>query len=113
MLSKESRLTKNDFNLLGNFEKKTFSSDSFTLKVYFSGFSPSRFAVVLSSKMFKKAVERNKKKRHIKSLISKNLNFFQDGLAVVIYPKKKEKEETFWDVEKKLKGIFKKSKILD
>lgn len=113
MLPKKRRLTKHDFVFLKNFEKKVFSSDSFTLKVYFSGFSPSRFAVVLSSKTLKKAVDRNKKKRQIKSVIFKNLDFLKDGLAVVIYPKENTREEKFASLEKKLIDIFKKSNILD
>jgi len=105
-------MTKCDFDLLEGFKKKVFPSANFSIKVYRSDFSPSRFAVVLSSKTIKKAVERNKKKRQIRNIILKNKSLFQDGFTVVIYPKKTIKERDFVSMEKELDNLFKKSDIL-
>ena len=112
MLPREHKLIKRDFDLIEGFGRKTFSSGSFTIKVYFSGFSPSKFAVVLSSKTARKAHERNKIKRQTRSIISKKLKLFQKGFAVVIYPKKTDKEENFELMEKDLNNLFKRSGLL-
>lgn len=112
MLPSKYRLTKQDFDILKSFKKKVFSSDDFTLKIYFSDFSPSRFGIILSSKIFKKAVERNKKKRQIRYIIFKNLKFFQDGLAIVVYLKEGVKEKKIRFLEESLNNFFKESGIL-
>lgn len=64
------------------------------------------FAIVLSGKTFKKAVERNKIRRQIFSILEKYLKekslVFDQNLAFLIYPKKEIKTIKFLDLEKEL-----------
>ena len=81
-------MKKTDFVLLKkSSSKKIFSSLFFNLKQYFSGGGPSRFAVVASSAVFKKAVERNKAKRRIRGVVLEQADNFKDGFNAVIYLK--------------------------
>ena len=70
------------------------------------------FAVILSGKVFKKAVERNKIRRRIFSLLDKYLKEkeikTEEKLAVLIYPKKDLKTLKFLDLEKELYNAFNK-----
>jgi len=112
MLPKEYRLKTVDFKTVKNLSKKTISSASFSLKVIKTGFKPSRFVIIVSSSVFKKAVLRNKLKRRLKSIILKNLIDFKPGLAVLIYPKKESASLKNKEAEKEIYLLFKKSKIL-
>jgi len=112
MLPPKNRLKKTDFDALGRFKKRIFVSENFTLRTYDSGFKPSRFAVVVSSKVLKKAVERNKKRRQIKGVIIQNADNLLNGFAVIIYLKKEGAKTNFKMLNKELSGLFRKSDLL-
>ena len=68
---------------------------------------------MISSSIFKKAVDRNKTKRQIKGIIVKNLKKFKNNFAMVIYLKEKITKEKFKkDLEKELTDIFNQAKII-
>jgi len=113
MLPPQRRLKKTDFVLLKkNSSKKLFSSFFFTLKQYSSGGGPSRFAVVASSAVFKKAVERNKAKRRIRGVVLEQADNFKDGFNAVIYLKKESRPAVYKDLRLDLISLFKKANIL-
>lgn len=106
-----NRLKKSDFDVLRKFKKKVFSSSNFNLKLYYSNFNPSRFAVVVSSKVLKKAVDRNKIKRRVKSVFINNSESLKKGFAVIVYPSKKTINMSFKEMEQELLSLIKKSEI--
>lgn len=115
MLPPERRIKKTDFELLKKStsnSKKFFSSKYFTLKKYLGNFRPSRFAVVVSSAVFKKAVDRNKIKRRVRGIILENLKEFKDSFALIIYVKKHDAKVAYKDLKNDLLEFFKKSNIL-
>jgi ribonuclease P protein component len=110
MLSRNYRLNAADFKFIKSLaEKKSFSSSGLSLAIWKSGYIPSRFAVVISGSLIKKAVLRNKTKRRVKAVIFKHLGDLKDGFAVVVYPKK---ILSFKEAEEELLNLFKKAKIL-
>ncbi|MFH1979153.1 MAG: ribonuclease P protein component [Patescibacteria group bacterium] len=113
MLSSSVRIKKGDFDKLKKEKSRSFSTDNFTLKIFQSNSNTSCFAVVVSSKTSKKAVDRNKIKRHVKNIISVNLKKIRSGMSVIIYTKKNSLKTPFRDIEIDLLGLFKKANILN
>jgi ribonuclease P protein component len=73
-----------------------------------------RLGIVVGGKFSKKATERNKIKRRIRSIFQKKEMFLNeniDRVDIVLIPKKKEKQ-TFWDLQKNIEKAFKKAKII-
>ena len=125
MLSKKNKLNTEEIKSLFDkkegfsFILKTIRNDFFDAKIFskskkenagsFSDIFSNKFAVILSSKTFKKAVERNNIKRQIYSIIenylkdSKNTNTFY---FVLIYPKKDILNIKFQDLKKELYNTF-------
>lgn len=83
MLKKENRLAKSKDIAVTLFRGRTFFNPFLTLK-----FAPLRqgrkFTVVVSTKVSKKAVTRNRLKRLLREHLRKNLNSFGFGNYVVI-----------------------------
>ncbi|MCD6471195.1 ribonuclease P protein component, partial [bacterium] len=79
MLSKRYRLRKKgDFERLSKFGKKFYTKE-IGLKYIKNNLQISRFGVVVSLKISKKAVVRNKLKRRILDIIKKNIDFIKPG----------------------------------
>lgn len=84
MLKKENRLTKkNDFDNVFK-EKNSFFSKSLIIRTRNNNISTTRFGIVVSAKVSKKAVERNKIKRTLREEIKNNLKNIKKGIDVVI-----------------------------
>lgn len=111
MLAKKYKLTTSEIKDLFIKKERSFFSfkntrnDLFDIKYFLNpeiGYN--KYAVILSGKIFKKAVERNKIKRQIYSLIEK---FEQKkGSFVLIYPKKKITNTIFQDLQKELYNVL-------
>lgn len=112
MLPCLSRLKKIDFSLLSHEKKRSYCSENLSINIYRTKFNPSRFAVVVPSSVFKKAVIRNKIKRKIKGYICGQLSNYRNGYAVVIYIKKGTKEAFLKGINKELDSMFDKTGIL-
>ena len=112
MLPVRNRLKREDFKKIKVLKSKIFSSEYFNLKLFSVGFSPSRFAIILSSSVFKKAVQRNKTRRQIKGFILGHLKEIKNGLAVMIYSKKESINLSSKEREVELLGLFRKAKII-
>ncbi|MBU1992261.1 MAG: ribonuclease P protein component [Patescibacteria group bacterium] len=86
MLSKNFRLKKGQVQFLMKQEK--VETDLFIVKSKESGEERSRFAVVVSKKIFPKAVQRNHLKRQIHESIRLNIDLIKSKKDILLIPKK-------------------------
>ncbi len=78
MFSKQNRLAKATDIAAAFARGRSFFNPFFTIK-FFSQGSQKRFTVVVSTKVFKKAVARNRLKRIVREYLRKNLATFKKG----------------------------------
>ena len=83
MLKKTNRLAKANDIAAAFSRGRSFFNPFFTLK-FLSAPSIKRFTIVVSTKVFKSAVKRNRLKRVIREYIRKNLALFKNGSYLVI-----------------------------
>lgn len=108
MLPLKNRLKKNrDFQQI--FKKGQFLREDFlTLKILPNGLKNSRFGFIISAKVSKKAVFRNKIKRWLKTAILLYLNKIQKPVDIIIIVKPGLEIKNFQEVKKTIDKIFKK-----
>jgi len=83
MLHKKNRLAK-ETDLKAVFAKgRAFFNPFFSIK-FLSRPQGKRFTVVVSTKIFKSAVKRNRLKRLVREFVRKNLNLFKNGDYTII-----------------------------
>lgn len=108
MLPKQFRLNRTDFNLV--FKKgRRIRGKSFVLVVLPADNKnePSRIGIVIAKKTVKKAVERNKLKRQIRSALEKDLIFTLPGswrIIILAYAKKRKWQ--LGDIQKELASLL-------
>jgi ribonuclease P protein component len=112
MLPYLSRLKKIDFDTLAHEKKISYHSKNLSINVFRVKYNPSKFAVVVSSSVFKSAVTRNKIKRKIKSYLYKERSKYKNGYAIIIYIKKGTKESFLGSIDKELDSMFNKTNII-
>lgn len=83
MLKKKNRLKK-----ISGAKGKNITTPLFNLKVSESGEDATRFGFVVSKKISKKAVLRNKTKRVLKKAARETLSKIETGKNIIIYAKK-------------------------
>lgn len=84
MLAFKNRLTKEkDFKKLAQ-KGKVISRQGFFIKILPNNLEYSRFGIIVSNKISKKATIRNRLKRQIRSLIRSSLNSFKPSFDVVV-----------------------------
>lgn len=112
MLKKENRLTeKNEFNNV--FKRSKTSSGRFVfLKALENGLSVNRFGFIVSSKISKRAVIRNKIKRRLREIIHKNIIDMKKGFDVVILVRPNIVDCDFGEIKEDVEKLLKKIKIL-
>lgn len=112
MLPQPNRLKKKkDFEKAFK-EGKNWSQDFLFLKVKKNDLEESRFGLVVSKKVSKKAVVRNKLKRRLREIIRKRLPEIKKGIDGVIVIKPGFPEDNFEGIEKKIEKLFKKARII-
>ena len=112
MLSKENRLKKKkDFERVFKLGKGCQEGFLF-LKATKNNLEASRFGFIVSQKISKKAVVRNKVKRRLRAIIRKNLPRIKKGLDIVLITRPGVENENFKSIEKNIDRIFTKAKIL-
>ena len=107
MLSKKYKLTTLEIKDLFDKKERSFFSfknsrnNLFDIK-YFSNkdIKDNKYAVILAGKTFKKAVQRNKIRRQIYTIIEKYE--VKEGCFILIYPKKEIINIKFQDLKKEL-----------
>lgn len=111
MLPQINRLKKDkDFERV--FKKgKGFKEDFLYLKIVKNNLKNSRFGFVVSNKISKKAVVRNKVKRRLRNLVELKLQETKKGIdgAIIVMPGLD--ISSFWELEDKVNKLFKKAKI--
>jgi len=110
MLSKINRLTKElDIkNVFSN--KKSLFGNSIIVNFIQTNNTEPRFAFVVSSKTFKKAVDRNYYKRILRSIVRECLPNISKNFDFVIVIKNKIKDYKFEEVKQECLNLFKKIK---
>lgn len=112
MLPKKHRIAKKSFEDI--FKRgKNYFSDYISLKVCPIPENRSIFTFVVSSKVAKKAVERNKLKRRSRYIVKKILDKAKKGRGVIVFFKKDSNKLNFYDLEREIIAILEKAKILD
>ena len=114
MLPKVNRLKKNkEFERV--FKKgQSFREDFLILKAVSNNLKNSRFGFIVSSKILKKAVVRNKIKRWLRSAVLFQLkkdNKTEEPMDIVIIVKPGMPIKNFQEIEKIINKLFKKAKL--
>ena len=107
MLPKKYRLNKRkDFeNVFKN--GKFFYNQYVTVKYLKNELDLPRLAFVVSNKISKKAVERNKIKRRLRAIFYTSLKEVRPGLDYIIIVKAAIKEVSFMEMKESLNSLFK------
>lgn len=111
MLAKANRLAKEaDFKRLALKGRFAFGP-LFNLKALANKLEVSRFGIVISAKVSKKATARNLIKRRITEAIRLMLEHLKIGVDVMLVVKKEALEADYAQLDQELKRVFKKSGI--
>lgn len=113
MLPRNRRLSNDKIIEKTKLSGKVYSGDiaSFIVDRKEKG-SESLFCVIVSTKISKKAVERNSVKRKVNLFLEKNLKRFKEGLNIVIIVKRDILTIDQEGIEKKLIKLSESSKVL-
>ncbi|MEA3344329.1 MAG: ribonuclease P protein component [Patescibacteria group bacterium] len=113
MLAKENRLRKTkDFEKV--FKKgKAHKEDFLFIKIAENGLKDSRFGFVVSKKVSKKALDRNRIKRQLRGLIKEKLPNIKKGLDIIILVIPGLKDQDFLQLSETIDKIFKNAKIVN
>jgi len=112
MLPKINRLTKDrDFKKI-LFGGRSFFSQSFRLRHRLNNLEASRFVVVISAKISKKATVRNRLKRQLAEVIRLNLKQIKPGYDLAMYLKKEALDKDYQQLEQELLAALKKMRLV-
>lgn len=111
-LTRINRLTKEkDFKTVYNTGETVRNSFLF-IKFLKNKTNESRFGIVISSKVSKKATIRNNVKRKISETIRKNQRQIVNGIDVVIVANSKIVDKEFTEIERMVLKLMKKARLL-
>ncbi len=91
---------------------KTFSDEGITVRFVKNNLEYSRIGFVVSGKFSKKAVERNRIKRQLRTILQKNVEVLSLGIDLVFIPRKRT-ETTHETLQKNIEKALKKAKIIN
>ena len=111
MLKKQNRLTKKkDFERIFK-QGRGFKENALFLKIVEKEAGPTKVGIIVSKKVSKKAVERNKVKRRIREIVRKIE--FKQGFDIIIITHPSAKDLSFEEIKEQIINLFKKAKCLD
>jgi ribonuclease P protein component len=111
VLLKNNRLKKrNDFEKALRKGWK-FKEDFLSLRLARNNFKKSRFGFIVSQKVSKKAVLRNKIKRRLRAIVNMKLPKIKNGLDIVLIANPGLEKKDFWELEEVVENIFKKANL--
>ncbi len=112
MLPKEYRLTKDkDFARVAHYGQKAYSPE-LNLKWIKNNQPYSRWGIVVSLKVDKKAVVRNGIKRRLRAILREKINSLVPGWDVIIMTKDKIKELDYSQLQNVFLGILRKNNLI-
>ncbi|MEA2088332.1 MAG: ribonuclease P protein component [Patescibacteria group bacterium] len=112
MLPKKERLQhRRDFDNAFKSSKGVFTK-IVGIKFIANGLENSKFGIIVSNKISKKAVVRNRIKRQIREIIRLNLENIKKGFDIVIIIRIGIVGKKYQEIEKNILNIFKKIKLL-
>ena len=112
MSAVNNRLTKDsDFKKIKAFGR-SFFSPFFKLRYLANHLSLSRFAVVVSTKISKKATQRNRLKRQVREIIRLNQNRVKSGYDVVISASGRALGKDYQELERAVLAILAKANLI-
>ncbi|MFA6918818.1 MAG: ribonuclease P protein component [Patescibacteria group bacterium] len=112
MLAQKYRLVrKSDFDLVFKNGKKAFG------RLFFVRFTPnklenSRFAVVISNKISKKATVRNRLRRQVREILRLNIDKFEQNIDAIVNILTPSLGCEYEELEKELIELFKKNRLI-
>lgn len=101
MMHKSQRIRRSDFAQL-LYRPHITSSPLFLCKWKKEQQNVSRFAVVVSQQIYKKAVDRNKLRRQLYEAIRTNIQHIPSSLNIIIIAKKQTKDHSYQELESQL-----------
>jgi len=108
VLKKENRLSQRSDILKVKEDGELINASLLSLLIYRNKDKKiKRFGVVVSKKISKRAVDRNKVKRLIMESLKNNLNKIEGGLEILFLVKKNILGKKYKEVEEEVKKIFK------
>jgi len=112
MMARINRLSRQkDFDAIFS-GGATFQDRSMILKLVPSGLTISRFGIVVSKKVSKKAVARNRLRRQLSEIIRYNQKKIKPGFDVILIPKPGPAEFPFGELETGVNNLFLKAGLL-
>ena len=112
MLHKRYRLVKDkDFAKVAHYGQKAYSS-GFNLKWIKNNQPCSRWGIIVSLKVDKKAVVRNKIKRRLRAILRENIGSLVPGLDVIIITKDQIKKLDYSQLKKIFLEILDKNNLI-
>ena len=112
MLPRQYRLTKDqDFKRVNSLGRPFFSS-KFKIKVTPNTLKFSRFAVITSTKLSKKATVRNRSRRQVNEILRLNQDKIVAGKDIVVWVKTPALASTYQELESEFFYLISKAKLL-
>ncbi len=112
MLPKKYRLVKNkDFARVAHYGRKSYIPE-LSLKWIKNNQSYSRWGIIVSLKVDKKAVVRNKIKRRLRALLRENISSLASGWDVIIITKDRIKELDYTQLQDVFLKILRKCNLI-
>lgn len=111
MLARKYRLSKDrDIQLV--FKKgQIYFSPFFNLKILANNLENSRFCIIISTNISKKAVVRNKAKRQLRTIIQKNMANISKNCDIIILTKPPVTIASYQELDKAYQTLIKKAKL--
>lgn len=112
MLPARNRLTKKkDFENIKE-SGNSFFSALFRIRILPNKLKSSRFAIVISNKVSKKATVRNRLKRQLREILRLNLAKFKCGFDIVLIVNNKALAKSYQELEVEVLRVLTKAKIV-
>lgn len=112
MLLQENRLKKRkDFEKVLK-EGKGFKQDFLFLKIIKNNLENTRFAIIVSQKVSKKAVIRNQLKRRLREILRKKIPTIKKGLDGIFIAQPGLEKRSFQELEETITILLKKANLL-
>ena len=112
MLAKQYRLTKEQDFKRANSLGRSFFSPEFRLKIVKNNLVNSRFAIVTSGKLSKKAVVRNRVRRQVGEVLRLNRQRFVGGVDIVFWISPAALKLDYQQLEEKVLFLLTKARVL-